>query len=1011
MKKIRVIHLMSCLLWLLCCTIMDASAQSNTLTIKGRVTDNKGEGLPGVTIRNGSTGTTTANDGTYQVKAAAGDVLVFSFTGFASQEITVTAGRETLDVTLEPDVKALEQVVVVGYGTQQKRNVTAAISTVKADVIGKQAVSGMEAALQGQVAGVQITTPSGQPGSGMNVQIRGNNSISSGNNPLYVIDGVPVTASYDGIGAGEQPFNPLNTINPNDIESIDVLKDGAAAAIYGVRASNGVVVITTKRGRGKGEINFSAYYGTQSLRKKVPLLNGTQWADLYNEALVNAGMPEAVRPEDIKYNTDWQDEVFRTAPIQNYQLSFGGASERTRYYLSASYFNQEGTVLNSGMKRYQFKINIDQTINERIRVGTNLNFSRSDDNRSVQSGAALNNGGVLGGALSQIPLVPVKEEDGKYGTNPYLFSDNPVGNLVEVHNLSNIYQLIGNIYGEADILPNLTFRTSLGLDFKSQLSKNFTTLEYSATQNNAIRGSARMYNLVNPIGLWENTLTYRPLENEMHKLTVLGGYSAQHFKYANQENSSSGFVSNAVTNFTAGSSPGIPVSNEIEWGLISYFVRGIYSYRDKYLVQASMRADGSSVFNKENRFGYFPAVSLGWIISEEPFFGKSNAVEFLKLRASVGSNGNQQVGTYARFTLFTPGTTGTVLTQIGNESLQWETTTQYNVGLDAGLLKGRINLTLDAYLKRTENLLQMVPLPTSVGIATAPQNIGMVENRGLELGITSNNIEGKEFTWTTNFNISLNRNKVLDLGKILNQKGELVDRVVISGDNIIQKGQPLGVFYGYRTAGIFQNAAEIAASPAQPNAAPGDIRFANLNDDNVINDQDRAIIGDPNPRFISALTNTFRYKGLELSAFFQGSFGNDILHSNKQFTEGMHVAINATANTLNRWQQEGDITDVPRAVIGDPNSNRRMSDRYIEKGTYVRLKNLTLGYNLPAAALERLHISGVRFYVTGQNLLTFTNYSGWDPEVSYTNGSIGFGTDYFVYPQSRTLLFGLNVKF
>ncbi|WP_349317637.1 TonB-dependent receptor [Chitinophaga sp. MM2321] len=1010
MKIFRSLRILSCFLCLMCSAPLFMYAQTGII-VKGRVTDNTGEGLPNVSIRisGGKTGTTSGNDGTYQLSVPVGVTLVFSYTGYLPQEKKITTG-DPVDIQLQLDVQALNQIVVVGYGTQQKRNVTASIATVKGDVIAKQPVAGVEQALQGQVAGVQITSPSGQPGSGINVQIRGSSAISSGNTPLYVIDGVPVTPSYDGIGSGEQKFNPLNTINPGDIESIDVLKDGAAAAIYGVRASNGVVVITTKRGKGKGQLSFSTYYGTQSLRKKIPLLNGTQWADMYNDALVNAGLPAVINPADIKYDTDWQDEIFRTAPMQNYQLSFSGATEKTRYYLSASYFDQEGIVLNSGIKRYQFKVNLDQTINDKIRVGTNLNFSRSDDNRSVQSGSALANGGVLGGALSQIPLVPVKTPDGKYGTNPYLYSDNPVGNLLEVHNRANIYQFIGNVYGEWDIVPKLTFRTSLALDFKTQLSRNFTTLQYSATQNNAVRGSAGMFNLVNPIELWENTLTYRPLDNGEHRLTLLGGYSAQHFTATNQYNSSSGFVSNDITNFTAGSVFGVPTSAESEWGLISYFVRGIYSYKNRYLLQASMRADGSSVFSQNNRFGYFPAVSLGWIVSDEPFFGGGKTVPYLKIRASGGTNGNQQVGTYARFTLFTPGSTGTVLTQIGNDKLEWEATTQYNAGFDIGFLDNRISLVFDAYNKRTTNLLQLVPLPVSVGISTAPQNVGTVENKGIELGINSTNIEKKDFSWTTNINLSINRNKVTDLGKVLDEKGVLVDRVVISGNNIIQKGQPLGAFYGYKVQGIFQNAAAITAAPKQDNAKPGDIQFVNINGDNVINDQDRAIIGDPNPRLIGALTNTFGYKGLELSFFFQGSFGNDIYNANREFTEGMKSAINATTNTLHRWKKEGDQTDVPRAVIGDPNNNTRASDRFIEKGTYVRLKNLTLAYNLPANVIEKLHIGGARFYITGQNLLTFTNYSGWDPEVSYTNGAIGFGVDYFVYPQARTFLFGLNVK-
>lgn len=1013
MRKLRVII---CLLFLAIAFSPGLSAQSNYIEVKGLVRDAAGQNLPDISIseKGGNAGTTTDANGIFKLSVPDGSVLLITSAGFQPQEIKVSKANADLSIQLQTETIALAQVVVVGYGSQSRRNLATSVSTVKADALGRQAVSSVDAALQGQAAGIQVTSPTGQPGSGLNVQIRGNNSISLSNSPLYVIDGVPVLPLRDGIGAGSQQFNPLSTINPNDIESIDVLKDGAAAAIYGLRASNGVVVITTKRGKGKGQLSLNAYYGVQTIRKKVDVLSGQQWADLYNEALVNAGQAPRVTPADVAIaNTDWQDEIFQTAPMQNYQLSFSGGTEKTKYYLSGGYFNQDGIVLNSGFKRYQFRLNLDQHINNSLRVGTNINFSRSDDNRSVQSESNLNNGGVIAGSLAQIPILPIRRADGKYAINPYLALDNPIGNLNEVHNLAKIYQVIGNIYGEADILSNLTFRTSLGLDLRSQLSKNFRTLEYSALQDNAIRGSAAQYSLINTIGLWENTLTYKPALGGGHDLTVLAGYSAQQSSYTNQYNSSSGFVSNAVTNFAAGSIINPGTSNEEKWGLVSYFGRALYNYDNRYLVQASLRADGSSRFSKDNQWGYFPAVGLGWRISEESFFQKTKTLSSLKLRLSAGSNGNQEISPYTRFTLFTPGQNGTAISQIGNETLSWETTTQYNAGLDIGLFNDKVSVTLDGYRKITKDLLLYVPLPAIAAFPGAFQNIGKVENKGIELSINSTNLTGKNFSWTTSLNFSVNRNKVLELGKSFDENGNEVDRVILGNENITEKGKALGVFYGYVQTGIFQTAAEVTASAFQnSNTAPGDIRYADLNKDNVINASDRQVIGNPNPKFIAAITNNLSYKNFELSFFFQGSFGNDIFNQTRVALESFTTPINSTTNALHRWQASGDQTMVPRAIISDPNNNSRFSSRYMEDGTYVRLKNLTVSYTIPPDVLAKIKMSSAKVYLTGQNLLTFTNYSGWDPEASATpQSSVGFGRDLGVYPAAVIISAGININF
>ncbi|GAB3903160.1 TonB-dependent receptor [Larkinella knui] len=1021
----RTVLLVLCVFFAVSCSL----AQS----ISGKVVGDNGDALPGVSIllKGTTTGTTTDVNGNYSLRLPAADgTLVFSFIGFVTQEIPIS-GRATLNVTLAADVKALSEVVVVGYGTQRRQELTTAVTSVGSQAIERQPVAGFDQALQGQAPGIQVTAPTGAPGAGINIRIRGNNSISLTNSPLYVIDGVQVLPTYDQeLGIGNQRPNPLNTINPNDIESIDVLKDGAAAAIYGLRASNGVVVITTKRGKtGKPQVSLNVYYGVQQLRKKLDLLNARQFGDYFNEAQVAAGNAPAFSNLDtLPYNTDWQDAVYRTGAIQNYQLSLSGGTERTKYYLSGGYFNQEGILLNSGFDRYSFKLNLDQQMGDRFRMGASLNLSRTNNNTSVRSELGLQNSGTVLGALAQIPTIPVRNPNGSYGTNPFQQLDNPVGNLLETHNRALIYQVIGNVYGELDILKNLTLKSSLGLDFRTQLENQFISRDYPGTQNAspATRGSASTATNQQIVWLWENTLTYDPNLGNNHNLTLLAGQSVQASDRFTSRASVTGFPSNAVPYLTAGTQFTAPSSYQDQWGLLSFFARAIYNYQERYLATLSLRADGSSRFAEGNRFGYFPAISLGWRASRESFFPQSKVINDLKLRLSYGANGNQEIGAYQRFSTYGSGANyagtggiqgGISPQQIGNNNLSWETTKQFNAGVDLGLFSNRITATVDAYLKRTTNLLTNVPLPYNAGAQNPQiiQNIGDIQNKGLELGINSTNIqhEGSGLNWTTNFNLSLNRSKVLDIGTLRNETGQEVDRQIIGDYTITRKGDPLGAFYGYVVRGIFQSTDEISQAATQPNnPQPGDIRFADLNNDGVIDANDRTVIGNPNPQFFAGLTNTFTFRGIEFSFLFQGSFGNDIYNQNRMSIEGLSDPFNQTTRVLDRWRPGNTATDVPRAVRYDPNQNNRFSSRFVESGTYTRLKNLTLAYNLPAKTLQRAKVSSIRVYLTGQNLLTFTNYSGYDPEVSADPfSSVGFGRDYGVYPQARTYTAGINVTF
>jgi len=1000
-------------------------------TVKGIVKDDQGNAMPGVSVlvKGTPNGIATDENGRYTIAVPSGSTLIFSFVGSITQEQLIN-NRTEINVVLVASSGNLTDVVVVGYGTQTKKELSTAVTTVGAKALGRQVVSSFENALQGQAPGVQVNNPTGQPGSAINVSIRGKNSVSLSTSPLYVIDGVPILPEYDEeLGIGNQKPNPLSTLNPSDIESIDVLKDGAAAAIYGSRASNGVVVITTKRGKvGKAEVNFNVYYGEQQIAKKIDMLNGQQFASIFNQARANAGLGAAYNPDTVKTNTNWQNLIYHTASIANYQLSIQGGSDKTKYYISGNYFTQDGIVRNSGFDRYSVKFNLDQQVSDKFKIGTSLSMANTKNNRSIRSELALNNSGVILGALEQIPTMPVYNANGTYALNPFSQTDNPLGALLETHNTITLNQLFGNTYGEYSILKNLKLRSSVGIDYRAQVENQFNSRELPGfeTAPSATRGSAATGTNTQTIWLWENTLTYSPSFGKDHILTLLAGQSVQNSDRFTSSASGYGFPSDAVPFLYAASNKSAMSSYEDQWGLISYFARANYNYKNRYYASGSIRADGSSRFAPSHRFGYFPALSAAWRISEESFFHKSNLLSELKLRGSFGANGNQNIGVYDRFSTFGTGFNysnytgdgsiagGIAPSVIGNNDLKWETTYQYDAGLDFGLLNNRITITADVYLKKTKDLLTYVPLSLSSGSQASgiTENLGQVENKGFELGINSTNVRTKNFNWTTQFNISLNRNKVQDLGTLVDATGKTVDRQIVNDFSIIEKGQPLGAFYGYVIQGIFQTPAEIASAAKQPNAAPGDQRFADLNNDGVIDNKDRKVIGDPNPKFIGGITNTLTYKGIELSFFFQGSFSNDIYNQNRTLTENMSNPFNQSVSVLNSWTHSGQQTNIAREVYGDPNLNSRFSTQYLEKGTYVRLKNLTIGYNLPTDLLKKAKISALRIFLTGQNLLTFTNYKGYDPEVSADPlSSTSFGRDFGVYPPAKTYTIEASLQF
>lgn len=1002
-------------------------------SISGRVTDRQtGEGLPGVTIllKGTSNGISTNSDGTFALPVpSSGGTLVFSSIGYITQEQPIGTNNQ-VNIGLAADTKALSEVVVVGYGSQSKALVTGAITSVDAKEFQGQPIAGVDQALQGRASGVQVNASSGTPGGGVAVRIRGNNSISASSDPLYVVDGVPInTGNYSNIGVGNQQLNALADINPNDIASIEILKDAAAAAIYGSRAANGVVLITTKRGQaGRTKITFDTYQGVQQTIKRLDVLDGQQSQDLINESRTNVGLaPRYVEANPTSQqslftgaSTNWQDEIFRSARVANYTLTASGGNEQTRFLVSGSYFDQEGIIIGSGYNRGSMRLNLDNKVSDRVRIGVNVTGSRSLSNRIANDN---NIYGVLSAAILLGGQTPIYNANGSFGRDPYSSVENPVAAatlpILEARN----NRLIGSIYAEADILKSLRFRTTLGADYLNLKEDRFlpSTL-LQATGSNGLGNSNSRYDL-----LWqtENTLTFNQSFGD-HNLTLLAGQSAIKSTQEGITTTVSGFATNKITRLEAGSVRTVASSDGTLWTLLSFFGRANYDYKGRYILSGSLRSDGSSRFGEQNKYGIFPAISGSWRISEEAFFPEIFLNE-LKLRGGYGETGNFEIGNFASRNLYGVGSdnlanynqlAGLVPTQIGVSDLTWEKSSEVNIGVDLGFLDSRLLFSANVFRKQADALLLNRQLPLTSGFLSVTQNIGGLQNKGLELELTSQNVKNDAFTWTTNFNVSFIRNEVTSL---------VNDAPFAAGfANRVQVGSPLGSFYGYTVDRIYQTQAEIDADNARARelagratvfyqaqgTRPGDIRFQDRNEDGLITQDDQSIIGSAQPDFFGGINNQLSFKGFDLGFFFQFQAGNEIFNSTRSFAEGMNGQFGQLASTLDRWTADNPSTTFPRAAFGDPNNNRRTSTRFLEDGSYVRLKTMTLGYNIPEALTKVARLQTARIYVSGQNLLTFTDYSGLDPEINTFSGSnISLGTDFLTFPQARTIQVGLNLGF
>ncbi len=1000
--------------------------QPAAIQVEGTVKDSEsGEPLPGVSVilKGSSTGRITDAGGRFSIAVPdEQSILMFSYLGYQTQEIIV-GKRTRLDVQLITDSKILNEIVLVGYGQVKKTDLTGSVATISVNEIKKVAVSSLDQALQGRASGVQVTQNSGSPGSTTTIRIRGGNSIQGDNEPLYVIDGIPF--KNDGAGSGSS-FNVLSTLNPSDIESMTVLKDASSTAIYGSRGANGVVIITTKRGKaGKSNINFESYYGIQQVRKFYEVLNARQYAQFVNDANTNEDRAPVYTEAQINAfgdGTDWQREIYRTAPISNYQLTMSGGDENTQYVLSGGYFKQDGIVTNSDFDRYSLRLNLDRKLSGRLKVGNSLTVNRTVTNQSRTDGNLGSAGLVTMAALQFPPILPIRNPDGNYLiTHPELnfTADNPVALAYDSKNRITAFRTFGNVFAEYEIIEGLNFKILLGAD--AVIQKQDSYLPRSVSSGLAQGGSANLFNSQSLTWLNENLLTYSKNLGTAHSLNFLLGFTQQASRYEGNSASARNFVNDNLgsSNLGAASVPLTPSSGIGTWGLLSYLARVNYSLKDKYLFTASFRSDGSSRFGSNKRYGYFPSAAVAWRIAEEDFMKGLSSVSDLKLRATFGMTGNQDgIGNYPAYSLLSTQnyvfgnavSTGIGPSQISNPDLSWETTAQADLGLDGGFFNNRITFTADVYLKQTRDLLLNVTIPGTSGYSSAIKNLGKVENKGFEFSITSHNID-RAFKWTTDLNFATNRNTVLDIGgapQIFTGQVANIAQNVNSG--IIRVGEPLGLFYGYVTDGLYQSTEELAALTDAQARKPGDRKYLDLNGDNRIDDNDRTIIGRTNPKFIGGLNNTLSYKGVELTVFLQGVYGNDILNANRFELEYLSGTNNQNIEMLNRWTPENRETDVPRASTTRPAN--RISTRQIEDGSYLRLKNIQLAYNFSPNILKKLHVQSLRLYTSAQNYLTWTKYSGYDPEVNrFGQDSRSQGFDYASYPAAKTIMFGLNAAF
>lgn len=990
------LRMMVCLIGMLLPMCMFAQQ----ITVQGVVKDQTGETVIGASVMEKGTtnGTITGIDGDFSLNMSPNGTLVVSFVGYKTQEVQVK-GQKQLQVVLSEDAEMLDEVVVIGYGTMKKSDLTGAVSSIGNKDIKDSPVSNLGQAIQGKISGVQIVD-AGKPGDNVSIKIRGLGSINNCD-PLVVIDGVPTDLG-------------LSSLNMADVERLDVLKDASATAIYGSRGANGVVMITTKRGtEGKGKLAVSANYSFQNATNVPSLLNAAQYAELSNDMMVNSGRnpnPEWANPSELGAGTDWMDELLRTGVMQNYTVSYSGGNEKSHYYVSGGFLDQSGIVKSVNYRRFTFQSNSDAQVLKWLKFSNNITFS-ADTKKSGSYN--------IGDALKALPIYPVKNEDGSWSgpdgnSEWYGSTRNPIGPTELNKSQTDGYNFLANLTAELTFTKWLKFKSTFGYDAKFWFIDNFTP-KYNWKPTPTEETSRYKSDNKSFTYLWDNYFLFDHTFAEKHRVGLMAGMSAQWNTndYLNAQKNV--FMFDNVHEMDNGEEMYAIGGNETEWALLSYMARVNYSYEDRYLLTATIRRDGSSRFGKKHRWGTFPSVSVAWRASQEKWFPKNDYINDLKVRAGYGVTGSQaSVGNYSYlasyntsvypFGILSGNQTALVSSTLANPYIHWEEVAQTNIGFDASLFNSRVMFSFDAYLKETRDMLVKASIPITSGFedtTTTYTNAGKVRNQGIEMSLHTINLTG-ELGWETNVTATYNKNKIKDLNSDVPY---YINQINNSYVTMLAKDYPINVFYGYVTDGIFQNQSEVNTHAVQPGAEPGDIRFRDLNNDGVINDSDRTVIGNPNPSWLFSMNNSLSYKGFELSVFLQGIAGNKIYNANNIDNTGMAAAYNQTTDVLKRWQGEGTSNSMPRAVFGDPNQNTRVSDRFVENGSYLRLKNITLSYTFPKQWLQKAQIENARLSLSCENVATITGYSGFDPEVGIN------GIDQNRYPISRTFSLGLNFNF
>jgi len=972
--------------------ILSVNLYGQDIQVTGIVTDEFKEPLIGVAVvvKGTTTGVVTDMDGKYTIDVPANGTLVFSYLGTTTQEIAVD-GKKAMNVTMRENIEALEEVVVIGYGTVRKADLTTSVASVTSDEWKARPILDAGQGLQGKAAGVQVVQPSGKPGAGLSIRVRGSTSLNAGNSPLYVVDGIPTT--------------DISNVSPSDIENMQILKDASSAAIYGARAANGVVLITTKKGKeGRSQVNVSMYAGFSNVSKSIDALNTIQYYELMDEIGLSLD-------KNNTFYKDWAKEMYGTGVQQNYQVSLSGGTDKVSYYISGGFQDEKGIIDPAQFNRYSFRTNLTSDIKPWLKATTNLSFSKTD-NRNVVDNSNVDRGGVVMSILNTPPFMDVwdPKNSGWYYVNPLQGSwENPKAQA-DTYDKTKEYRFMGNIGLDFTLYKGLHFKPNFSLDYSSRQWDKFIHPEhtnYGRLANG--RGENRNESFVT--WLSENLVTYDTKINGSHNLGVLGGATFQRYRhnlsYMNVEDFVKGSNYDVMT---------LNMANKINDAyttkagntLVSFIGRVQYDYESRYLFTANFRADGSSKLHPDHRWGYFPSVSAGWRFSSESFFAPlKEVVDDAKLRFGWGKNGNQTgIGNYDYYSKYTiskrpsgeklegPGLSPG---RYGNKDLKWETTTQINIGLDFTLFDSRLSGEVDWYHKKTKDLLLYITLPSSIGRPNPMRNDGEMVNKGFEFNLNGKILTGS-FTWDAALNMSFNKNELTKLGltpqyttATIEGKGEVIK---------IAPGRPLGSFFGYVSEGV--------------DPESGDIIYRDLNQDGVITSSDRTYIGDAQPDFTFGMTHEFSFRNFTLSAFFQGSSGNDIFNASRIDSEGMFNSKNQTTAVLKRWKRPGMITDVPRA---GNDQNSRISSRFVEDGSFIRLKTLTLAYNFDRKNISKLGIEALTLYTTATNLFTLTKYRGYDPELSWlstgdeSGAAAQMGIDWGTYPQTRSFIFGLNVTF